>query len=140
MRGRKTNWVIGCLLTWQLLPGLGWAADALPPDRSVEIAGIQTVCTGVSLDARQNPRWSEFPLKVEFAGPGGQYVGSEAVTVRKAGTEILAVTCSGPWLLFGLPPGRYEVSATLEGQTSTSAAFVPNHGQGRIILRFSGTL
>ena len=139
MRGSNFGWALGCLLLFSL-PTVARAANALPPDESVEIAGVQAVCTGVSLDARKDPRWDAFSLKIEFAGPGGQYVGGEEVSVRKAGAEILSVTCSGPWLLFRLPPGRYEVTATLAGQSATSAAFVPNHGQGRIILRFTGSL
>src|SRR5579871_1358129 len=132
MRGSNIGWSLGCLLF--LLPATARAADALPTDEAVEIAGVETVCTGVSLAARQDPRWDAFSLKIEFAGPGGQYVGGEEVSVRKAGTDILTVTCSGPWLLFKLPPGRYDVTATLAGQSATSAAFVPNQGQGRIIL------
>ena len=139
MRGSSIGWALGCLLLFWL-PTMARAADALPPDETVEIAGVQTVCTGVSLAARQDPRWDAFSLKIEFAGPGGQYVGGEEVNVRKAGADILTVTCSGPWLLFKLPPGRYDVTATLAGQSATSAAFVPNQGQGRIILRYTGTL
>ncbi len=136
MRQRRAAWALSYLLAALFLPGAGWAADLLPPDAAVEIAGTQAVCTGVSLDSRRDPRWSNFPLKIELAAAGGRYVGGEEVTVRKSGAAILTVTCGGPWLLLGLPPGRYEVSATLEGQTARSAAFVPNHGQGRIILRF----
>ena len=139
MRGCRFEWALCCLLLLAV-PTEARAANALSPDQTVEVAGIQTVCTGVSLDARQDSRWDAFTLKIEFAGPGGQYVGGEHVTVHKADKDILSVTCGGPWLLFRLPPGRYEVTATLAGQTATSAAFVPNHGQGHIILRFSGSL
>lgn len=115
------------------------AAEALVPDTPTQIGGITVVCTGVSLDARQDPRWNAYALKIEFAGPGGQYTGDEIVSIRRGTTELVHVSCPGPWLLLQLPAGRYQVSAEAEGQTATSAAFVPKEGQGRIILRFAGT-
>lgn len=116
-----------------------WPVEALVPDVPTQVNGIAMVCTGVSLDARQDPRWAAYALKIEFAGPGGQYIGDEVVSVRHGDTEILNVSCPGPWLLLQLPEGRYQVSARAEDQTATSAAFVPREGQGRIILRFPGS-
>lgn len=115
-----------------------WATESLTPDIPTQINGTDVVCTGVSLDARQDIRWNAYALKVEFAGPGGQYVGDEIVSVRRGNAELLNVSCSGPWLLLKLPPGRYEVSAKAEGQVAASPAFAPKEGQGRIILRFPG--
>ena len=111
-------------------------AQTLRMDTPTVIAGVETVCTGASLDARQDPRWDSYGLKVEFAGAGGRYLGDESLTLRKAGAPLLDVTCSGPWLLFRLPPGRYDVEARIASQNASSAAFVPATGQGRIILRF----
>lgn len=109
----------------------------LPPDTPTTVAGIESVCTGVGLDARQDPRWPSYSLKVEFAGPGGQYLGDEHLVLRRSGKELLSLICDGPWVLFRLPPGRYEVEAQVGQQTTTSAAFAPASGQGRIILRFA---
>ena len=114
------------------------SADVLPMDLPTQVAGVETVCTGESLDLRRDARWNDYALKIEFAGPGGQYVGGEAVSVSQAGKTILDVICPGPWLLLQLPPGRYDVSASLSGQTAQSAAFVSKKGQGHIILRFLG--
>ena len=113
------------------------AADSLPMDRPVMVDGVETVCTGVSLDAREDPRWSGYSLKVEIAGSGGRYLGEESVSVTSQGRQILSVDCGGPWLLFRLPAGRYEVNAAIGGEHATSAAFVADGVQGRIILRFS---
>lgn len=113
-------------------------AEILPPDRPVQVHGIEAACTGESLDLRREARWDEFPLKIEFAGPGGLYVGGETVSIGRADKEILSVVCSGPWLLLRLPPARYDVTAKLDGQTAKSAAFVSKKGQGHIILRFLG--
>jgi len=114
-------------------------AESLAMDTPTMVGGIETVCTGVSLDARQDPRWSAYSLKVEIAGEGGKYLGSEAVTLRKDGKLLSEFDCGGPWVLFKLPQGRYDVQARIGGQTASSAAFVPSEGQGRIILRFAGS-
>ena len=111
-------------------------ANRMPFDTPTEIGGVQTVCTGVSLDAREDPRWNAYPLKVELAGKGGQYLGDVQISVTKDGKSVLETACGGPWVLFKLPPARYQVAATIEGKTVSSAAYVPASGQGRIILRF----
>jgi hypothetical protein len=108
----------------------------LAPDTPTTIAGIESVCTGVGLDARQDPRWAGYSLKVEVAGPSGQYLGDEHLVLRQSGKDLLSLTCDGPWILFRLPAGRYEVEAHVGQQATSSAAFAPASGQGRIILRF----
>jgi hypothetical protein len=129
------------LALFTLFAGSAWAQPIqnpvqLPFDQPASVDGIETVCTGVSLEARQNPSWQAYGLKVEVAGKGGQYLGDVTVRVSKDGKPVLAAVCGGPWILFKLPPGRYRIDAAEEGQTAASAAFVPNAGQGRIILRF----
>lgn len=112
-------------------------AQDLVLDSPTMVGSIETVCTGAGLDAREDPRWRAYGLKVEIAGEGGKYLGSEVVTLRKDGNPLLTATCGGPWLLFRLAPGRYHVEAQIGDQTASSAAFVPSEGQGRIILRFT---
>lgn len=125
---------IGILLA--LLPGSA-LAQSLPMDTPVTIGGIETVCTGVGLDARADPRWQAYGLKIEVAGPGGDYLAGEHVTIRKDATELLAASCDAPWMLLRLPPGRYGVDARIGDQTVSSPALVPAGGQGRIVLRFA---
>ena len=83
-------------------PAFAQEGDRLAPDVPVHVAGIESVCTGVGLDARQDPRWSSYSLKVEIAGPGGQYLGDEHLVLRQSGKDLLALTCDGPWILFQL--------------------------------------
>ena len=120
-----------------VLAGQPAAAQNLVLDTPTVVANIDVVCTGAGLDAREDPRWRAYGLKVEVAGEGGKYLGNENVDLRRDGNLLLTVTCAGPWLLFRLPPGRYEVEARIGNQTASSAAFVPLEGQGRIVLRFS---
>lgn len=109
---------------------------ALSPDTPTRAANIEVVCTGVGLDARQNPAWADYPLKIEVAGRGGQYLGDVHLSLSQKDKALVTLTCGGPWILFRVPTGRYQVEAKTEGRTVSSGAFVPATGQGRIILRF----
>ena len=114
-------------------------AMAMPLDTPTEIAGIETVCTGIGLESRQDPRWAAYSLKVEVAGKGGQYLGDVHVAVSKDGRKVVDAMCGGPWVLFKIPAGKYQVTATVEGQTASSPAYALTGNQGRIILRFPET-
>jgi hypothetical protein len=118
------------------LPASAQEMISLAPDSPTKIGGMEAVCTGVGLEARQNPAWTAYPLKIEVAGRGGQYLGDITLTLSRDGHGLTTVHCDGPWILFRAEPGRYQVEARTEGKTATSAAFVPASGQGRIILRF----
>lgn len=130
---------VGLLLVLSLAFGGAAFADqagVLSPDTPSQIGTVEAVCTGIGLDARQNPLWQTYPLKIEVAGRGGQYLGDVHVTLSRDNQPIASLICSGPWILFKTTPGRYRVEAWLDGRTASSSAFVPNSGQGRIILRF----
>jgi hypothetical protein len=108
----------------------------LVSDTPTRTANIEVVCTGVGLDARQNPAWADYPLKIEVAGRGGQYLGDVHLSLSQKDKTLATLTCAGPWILFRVPTGRYQVEAKTEDRTVSSGAFVPAAGQGRIILRF----
>lgn len=108
----------------------------LAPDTPTRLGGVEAVCTGVGLDAREDPAWSAYPLKVEFVGRGGQYLGDVRLTLSMASGALASVTCSGPWLLFRLPAGKYRLDADIEGRTVSSSAIVSASGQSRVILRY----
>ncbi len=136
-----------CFATGALVPVSSGAnaydLGTLPLDTPMTMEGVEIVCTGVDSDSRGDPRWNSYPLKIEIAGKGGQYLGDEQVTLEKDGKQLTQVGCGGPWLLFKISPGRYQVSATIGNKTVTSSAYAPAKGQGRIILRFpeiGGTL
>lgn len=67
----------GILLLISIFPGAVLAQElgTLVPDKPVKNADIEAVCTGVGLEARQNPAWASYPLKIEVTGRGGQYLG-----------------------------------------------------------------
>jgi hypothetical protein len=91
--------------------GMAFAQSEALPDRTVtNINGVETACTGTTLETRANPKWQAYPFHVEFAGKDGQYLGDETVTVTGNGMNV-TVHCQGPWVLMKLPAGSYHVSA-----------------------------
>ena len=86
--------------------------------------GIEYMSGGVSSDEAElmesvAPRW---PATFEFSiknGKRSDFAGEVLVTVRNAsGQPVLnGVVADGPFMVARLEPGRYEVEATLTGQT-----------------------
>ena len=108
----------------------------LAPDTPTRVGSIEAVCTGVGMDARQNPFWSSYPLKIEIAGRGGQYLGDVHLTISQRGNTLASLRCDGPWVLLRLPAGKYQLDAETEGKSVSAQALVPVSGQGRVVLRF----
>ncbi len=75
-----------------------------------------------------------------FAGPGGEYLGDEVLSVSTSGGRRLAtVSCEGPWILLRLAPGRYTVTARPSDPAggARSATFnAPRSGQFELTLRW----
>lgn len=70
-------------------------------------------------------------LQMVFAQKDGNYLAKVDVTVAdKRGNKVLDVDSSGPLLYAQLPPGQYEVTATLpQGKTIRRSVDVPAQGQ-----------
>ena len=113
-----------------------WAADQLPNNEPKAIDGIETVCDGISLNDRNEPKWRAYSLRMEFAGKGGQYLGGETVSVK--GNEIdVSVTCQGPWVLMKLPAGSYHISADVpDAGHKEMNVRVPASGQAVAMFSF----
>lgn len=116
------------------------AADvqSLPPDQPVVVNGLDLVCTGVGDEARDDPRWTAYPVRIEFANADAQYLSDVVLAVATAGGEqLFEVTCDSPWILANLEPGKYVLAATYEGITKTEKFTAPKSGQGRFVVRFT---
>ena len=108
-----------------------------PIDTPMSMRAIEAVCTGVTLDTREDPRWAAYPLRIEFVGAGGEYLADAQVTLSKGDEALAAVNCSGPWVLFRVMPGAYGISAEIGGVTKTSRVNVGATGQARVVFRFT---
>lgn len=120
--------------------GTAFAAhyDRLPEDQPVTIGGIDVACTGVGDEAISDPQWRGYSVRLEFAGGNREYLADLDVTIEtQGGEELLAVHCSGPWVLANLEPGKYRVRATYEHNLTKSVLITaPPHGQKRIVISF----
>jgi hypothetical protein len=123
-----------------LVAGTAFAADyqRLPDDEPITVGGVSVACTGVGDEAKEDPRWHDFSVRLEFAGGEQQYLADLDVSIQTAkGDELLAVRCGGPWLLVNLDPGKYRVRATFEHRlTKTATITAPAHGPKRIVIAF----
>ena len=112
-------------------------APPFPIDTPMSMRAIEAVCTGISSDARADPRWAAYPLRIEVVGAGGEFLGDAQVTLSKGDEALAAVNCGGPWVLFKVMPGAYGVSAEVQGVTKTARVNVAGSGQARVVLRFT---
>src|ERR1700733_11346277 len=115
----------------------------VPLDHETTVAGIGVACTGIG-QTKNDPKWQAYPVRVEFAGPGGEYLADETLRVVDSRDQmLLEVGCEGPWILLKLTPGqRYTLSARVTGSgagTKDTPITVPTHGQGRFVLTFPDT-
>lgn len=116
--------------------GLATAAD----DQIQTYQGHRYACTGVGSDARNDPRWDGFPLKMVFTTKNGNFLSDISATLSNdAGDVVLVAQCDGPWLLAELEAGRYTARLIAQGQYEQSVDFrVGGDGQTQVVVPFSG--
>ena len=115
-------------------------ADPLPMDTPTSVDGVRTVCTGVG-SGKDDPRWLSYPVRVEFSNGAAQYLAGAHVTLSGSGRSIASFDCSGSWVLFQLPAGKYNMSAVLAGEPNAeprSTTFTTSGGgpQKRVEIQF----
>lgn len=134
---------------------IGMASFSVSPARSAEtpvqlqldtettLGGIGVACTGIG-SSKDDPRWSAYPVRVEFANPEHEYIIGAIVTIsdmKKA--PIVTVSCPGPWLLLKLPDrSSYRLDAYLSDVSTPPQSRVvkaPAQGQIRVVLTFPET-
>jgi len=113
-------------------------ADTMPNDEPIDVNGVRLACTGVGDEAKEDPRWAEFAMRIEFANRNAEYLADVYVSVWDAKGEKMfeEMRCDSPWFLADLPPGKYSISATVEGVTETAKFTAPKSGQTRVVVRF----
>lgn len=112
----------------------------LPFDAAQTIEGVEVACTGIG-QTRLEPRWRDWPVRVEFSNASNLYLADGEVVLSTArGRPIVGARCAGPWILFRLPPGDYRVTGRLPGLEARprSAVFSsPGRAPMRIVLQFT---
>jgi hypothetical protein len=112
----------------------------MPMDRAVNLGGVEAACTGIGLDARDDPQWLAYPVRVEVSNALNEYLTGAIISVAdEAGRPVLEANCGGPWLLLKLPAGRYRVIARLPGTDAkprSATIDTPKTGQMRVVLQF----
>ena len=88
-------------------------------DTPTTINGVEAVCTGVG-SAKDDPRWSAYPVKIVLATTGGANLANAHVSLTKGGKEVAGVDCDAPWILFKPPAGSYTATATMIGGSGQS--------------------
>ncbi len=89
-------------------------------DTPTTINGVETVCTGVG-SAKDDPRWSAYPVKIVLATAGGANLASAHFTLTQGGTTVVQTECDAPWILLRAPAGSYTATATLIGGSGRSS-------------------
>ena len=110
----------------------------LPLDQITTIGGVDFACTGIGQE-KQDPRWSAFPAKVEFADLQGDLIADEVLSVTNAKGETLAtVKCEGPWILLRpATTGVYHVKGSFpEGTAPPQSGMFSIPGHVHLVMRF----
>lgn len=107
--------------------------------------GIDFVSGGVSVGARaaMSAERARYNLWVATVAQGsGAYLSDTHLRIVGGGKVVVDRTMDGPWFFAALPPGRYEVTATMKAdgtdaaQTLSQRVDVPASGQRQAVLRF----
>ncbi|NWH07393.1 MAG: hypothetical protein HXY22_01870 [Alphaproteobacteria bacterium] len=131
---------VGALIS--LPAGLAQAQDVLtlPMDEPMIVSGIDVVCTGIGLEAQEDPRWLSYPVRVEVSGRNNEYLADFRLTLEgTGGIPTLDVRCAGAWLLLDLPEGRYPAVIAAEGTNAAPKRVMieaPASGQRRAVIQF----
>ncbi len=98
-------------------------------DTPTTINGVEAVCTGVG-SAKDDPRWSAYPVKIVLSTPGGANLANAHVTLMKGSQEVAGLDCDAPWILFKPPAGSYTATASLIGGTRSAHTSFSTSGGG----------
>src|SRR5258708_38424676 len=64
-------------------------------DTPTTINGVEVVCTGVG-SAKDDPRWSAYPVKIVLATAGGANLANAHISLTKGGKEVAGPDCGAP--------------------------------------------
>jgi len=117
-------------------------SQVLPVERTQ--GSVSYITGGVTIDERDSLRQMErqYPLTIELASPGAwaghdPYQAEVRVDIRdQQGARVLQTMTDGPFLLAALPPGRYTVTAEVNGRQLQRTLDIGNAPQ-HVLMEFS---
>jgi hypothetical protein len=87
---------------------------------------------------------NDYPLTLEFlvkAQPRAQFTSDVKVKIEDhAGKVVLDTVSDGPFLLVRLPPGRYAVTASLEGEAQARRIHLIEKRPKRVIFEWNAAV
>ena len=113
-------------------------SDPMAMDSPSRFGGLEAACTGVG-DAKDDPRWLAYPVRIEFSNGGAQNLSGAHVALSEHGRAVADFDCGGPWVVLRGTPATYRVTATITGSTARPAHATFSLGKGpqrRVVLRF----
>jgi len=108
----------------------------VPVDQSLVVAGVDVACTGIGKNAREDPRWKAYSVRVVFSNPAGDLVTDATLGISDAkGQPMLNVSCAAPWVLLKLQPGTYRMTARREAPgVAASTAVIRAPASGQVVV------
>jgi hypothetical protein len=108
--------------------------DAESLDNPIEHrSGIEYTAGGVGLEDQQRldrlAQARDYNLKAVFALNTGNYVADVDVVLQdQSGRRLIDYEADGPYFVAKVPPGRYTLVATYEGEPQRHAVSIGDHG------------
>ncbi|WP_029977657.1 hypothetical protein [Pseudomonas sp. H1h] len=131
---------------WLLLPVMSQAANLEPVDSAgVQVQqqqqnGINYLSGGIGLDeSKAIQQTSGYNLHMTYSvGMQNEYAANVDVTIEKAsGQPVLTLNQAGPLVYVQLPPGKYIVRATLNGQERRDVTDVGSGTARNLVFHWS---
>jgi hypothetical protein len=124
------------------LSGLAWAQGGLPPEQRVGDVSFVTGGVGDEQATAFKQAMPGYALAIEIlrmsSGRGEYTSGAQVTVTTRSGNPVLSTRAEGPFVLVRVPPGDYQVQATLGGRTQTKDVSVAANGSARAVLAFAG--
>ncbi|HUF87079.1 MAG TPA: hypothetical protein VMM59_06830 [Thermohalobaculum sp.] len=117
--------------TFTVAAALAISALALPAR-----ADVTHQCSGIGMEERAEAENVPHTLRLVYAQPNGNYLGSIETRIAGPQGELVNVRCPGPWVLVDLPDGTYQVTASFKGETKSRRVTIAGGRQQRQVFVF----
>lgn len=74
--------------------------------------------------ARMQADAGNYSMRLVFSETNGQYIVADHVSLKKGGSEVMAVNDVGPLVYAKVPPGQYQLTVSYKGVTQTKSVNV----------------